>query len=74
MNKSNLHKIKLFFLDLPKREKLILSIFIDALLCITSVWISFYLRLGILPTRDLLILPSLASILFAVPVFYLSGL
>ena len=74
MNKSKLHPIKLFFLDLPKREKLILSIFIDSFLCITSVWISFYLRLGVLPTRDLLILPSLASILFAVPVFYLSGL
>ena len=74
MNKSKFHKIKLFFLDLPKREKLILSILIDSLLCITSVWISFYLRLGVLPTTKLLILPSLASILFAVPVFYLSGL
>ena len=74
MNKSKFHKIKLFFLDLPKREKLILSIFIDAFLCIMSVWISFYLRLGVLPNIDLLILPSLASILFAVPVFYLSGL
>ena len=74
MNKSKFHKIKLFFLDLPKREKLILSILIDSLLCITSVWISFYLRLGFLPKTNLLFLPSIASILFAVPVFYLSGL
>ena len=69
-----LHKTKLFFLDLPKNEKLIFSILIDVFLCITTVWISFYLRVGYFPFNKLLILPSIASIVFAIPVFYFSGL
>ena len=68
------HKTKLFFLDLPKNEKLIFSILIDVFLCITTVWISFYLRVGYFPFNKLLILPSIASIVFAIPVFYFSGL
>ena len=68
------HKTKLLFLDLPKNQKLIFSILIDSLLCITTVWISFYLRIGYFPFSKVLFLPSISSILFAVPVFYLSGL
>ena len=68
------HKIKLFFLDLPKTEKLIFSILIDCFLCITTVWISFYLRIGYFPFGKVLVLPSIASAVFAIPVFYLSGL
>ena len=69
-----LHKIKLFFLDLQKNEKLIFSILIDVFLCITTVWISFYLRIGYFPLGKVLILPSFAAIIFAIPVFYFSGL
>ena len=65
------HKTKLFFLDLPKNEKLIFSILIDVFLCVTTVWISFYLRVGYFPFNKLLILPSIASIVFAIPVFTL---
>ncbi len=68
------HKTKLFFLDLPKTEKLILSILIDLFLCISTVWISFYLRIGYFPFDKVLVLPSIASVLFAIPVFYFSGL
>tara|TARA_B100001989_G_scaffold251577_1_gene231101 strand:+ start:1750 stop:3678 length:1929 start_codon:yes stop_codon:yes gene_type:complete len=68
------HKTKLFFLDLPKTEKLILSILIDCFLCITTVWISFYLRIGYFPLGKVLILPSIAAVIFAIPVFYFSGL
>ena len=68
------HKTKLFFLDLPKTEKLILSILIDLFLCISTVWISFYLRIGYFPFGKVLVLPSIASVLFAIPVFYFSGL
>jgi len=68
------HKIKLFFLDLPKTEKLIFSILIDCFLCISTVWISFYLRIGYFPFGKVLVLPSIASAVFAIPVFYLSGL
>ncbi len=73
MNKK-FHKTKLFFLDLPKTEKLFLSILIDCFLCFSTVWISFYLRIGYFPFGKVLILPSIASILFAIPVFYISGL
>ena len=73
MNK-NFHKTKLFFLDLPKTEKLIISILIDVFLCISTVWISFYLRIGYFPFSNVLFLPSIASVAFAIPVFYLSGL
>lgn len=68
------HKTKLYFLDLPKAEKLIFSILVDILLCVTTVWVSFYLRIGYFPFGKLLILPSIASIVFAIPVFYFSGL
>ena len=73
MNKK-FHKTKLFFLDLPKTEKLIISIFIDFFLCISTVWISFYLRIGYFPLSNILVLPSIASVTIAIPVFYLSGL
>ena len=68
------HKIKLYFLDLSKKEKLLFSILIDVFLCIVTVWISFYLRIGYFPFSKVLFLPSISSILFAIPVFYFSGL
>jgi len=74
MMNRKFHKVKLFFLDLPKTEKLILSILIDCFLCISTVWISFYLRIGYFPFGKVLVLPSIASLIFAIPVFYLSGL
>ena len=73
MNRE-LHKTKLFFLDLPKTEKLVFSILIDVFLCFTTVWLSFYLRIEYFPSGKILILPSIASIVFAIPVFYFSGL
>ena len=65
------HKIKLFFLDLPKTEKLIFSILIDCFLCISTVWISFYLRIGYFPLGKVLVLPSIASIVFAIPLYFI---
>ena len=38
--------LRISLLDLPKSSKLIISLSIDALLCILTIWISFYLRLG----------------------------
>ena len=73
MNKK-FHKIKLYFLDLSKKDKILFSILIDFFLCILTVWISFYLRIGYFPFSKVLFLPSISSILFAIPVFYFSGL
>ncbi len=73
MNKK-FHKTKLFFLDLPRTEKLIISILVDIFLCVSTVWISFYLRIGYFPFDNVLVLPMIASVVFAIPVFYFSGL
>ena len=68
-------KIKLFLLDLPRDVKLIISLAVDSLLCILTVWFSFSLRLGQFATLEkFLIIPSFLSIVFAIPVFYFSGL
>ena len=62
-------------LDLPKSYKVFISISVDALVCILTTWISFYLRLGeLIPLNNDLLIPSLLSILLAIPIFYLSGL
>ena len=67
--------LRIILLDLPKSSKLIISLSIDAFLCILTIWISFYLRLGeLFPLGNPILLPSLISIIFAIPVFYLSGL
>jgi len=67
--------LRIILLDLPKVSKLIISLSIDALLCIFTIWISFYLRLGeLFPFGNPILIPSLISIIFAIPVFYISGL
>ena len=72
---EKINKIRLFLLDLPRDFKLIISLFVDSILCIFTVWISFYLRLGeFLNLQNAIIIPSFLSIIFAIPVFYFSGL
>ena len=69
MNKE-MNKIKLYFLDLPRFSKLIIYLVVDSFLCFLTVWVSFYLRLGELSRLESsIILPSLLSIIFAIPVF-----
>ena len=64
MNK-NINKLRLFLLDLPRDIKLIISLAVDSSLCIFTVWIAFYLRLGEFPTlQNALIIPSFLSIIF----------
>ena len=74
MNKK-IKKIRFFFLDLPRDIKLIISLVVDSFLCISTVWFAFYLRLGeFVNIENFVILPSFLSIVFAIPVFYFSGL
>ena len=64
-----------YLLDLPRDIKLIISLAVDSFLCFFTVWISFYLRLGkIVPLDNSVIFPSFLSVVFAIPVFYFSGL
>tara|TARA_Y100001968_G_scaffold316258_1_gene343861 strand:+ start:10117 stop:12066 length:1950 start_codon:yes stop_codon:yes gene_type:complete len=73
--KNELKKITLFFLDLPRGKKLILSLIVDSFLCFFTVWLAFLLRLGEIPNKyELIFFPTVISIFFAIPVFYLSGL
>ena len=72
---KKIDNLRIILLDLPKSSKIIISLLIDSLLCIFTVWISFYLRLGkLFPLVNPVLLPSLISIICAIPVFYLSGL
>ena len=65
--------LRIILLDLPKSSKLIISLSIDVLLCIFTIWISL-LEIGrIIPLWKSYINPSLISIIFAIPVFYISG-
>ena len=74
MNKE-INKFKLYFLDLPRFFKLIIYLAVDSFLCFLTVWLAFYLRLGDLSLlENSIIFPSFISIIFAIPVFYFSGL
>lgn len=67
-------------LELPRAIKRLVVITVDVFLCIWSVWLSFYLRLGEFIPISLknfegynTILPVTASIIFALPIFMAFG-
>ena len=73
--KNKIYNIRLFLLDLPGFSKIIISLIVDSFLCILTTWLSFYLRLGeLLQIKSTILLPSIISIIFALPIFYFSGL
>ena len=60
-------------LSRPVKRGIVLAL--DAGLCVLSVWLAFYLRLGVfVPLDQVLILPAAASVLLALPIFITSGL
>ena len=70
-----LSSLRFYLLDLPRIWKLLLSIFVDTLLCLVTVFFSFFLRLGkFAPIDSNLFVATFISILFAIPIFYISGL
>ena len=44
---NKINKLRIFLLDLPRDIKLIISLAVDSFLCILTVWLAFYLRLGL---------------------------
>ena len=73
--KRKVEKLSGFFLDLSKTKKIFISLFVDSFLCLFATWLSFYLRLGeVLPIKGVIFLTTFISIIFAIPIFYLSGL
>ena len=74
-----LNNIAKLVLGLPRYAKQWLVASVDTFLCILSVWVSFYLRLGEFPafryaTSTPVLITSTASVALAVPIFVVSGL
>ena len=62
-------------LSSSRSNKIGLVLTLDTILCITSVWLAFYLRLGeFYPLNDTHVLPALISLALALPIFIKSGL
>lgn len=62
-------------LALPRPIKRGVVLALDAGLCVLSVWLAFYLRLGVfMPLSGPPILPVIASVVLALPLFITSGL
>jgi FlaA1/EpsC-like NDP-sugar epimerase len=62
-------------LSLPRPFKRGLVLGVDACLCVLSVWLAFYLRMGFfMPVAGAMVWPVLASFVLALPIFFMSGL
>ena len=62
-------------LALPRPVKRGVVLTLDIGLCLLSVWLAFYLRLGdFLPFSKALIVPGMVSIILAIPLFVMTGL
>ncbi len=62
-------------LALPRPIKRGVVLIIDTGLCLLSVWLAFYLRLGdFVPISRALLLPALVSVVLTIPLFIVSGL
>ncbi len=62
-------------LSLPRPLKRGLVLGMDVGLCVLSVWLAFYLRLGVfVPLAGAMVWPVLASFVLALPIFIVSGL
>ena len=68
-------KFALPVLGLPRWAKILIVASVDVSLCILTVWLAFYLRLGMfieLSGNELAV--AMTSILIALPIFFVSGL
>ena len=62
-------------LSLPRFAKRIIALCVDTSFCILAVWIAYYLRLGEMRTlAGTMMVPVLASVFLAIPIFIISGL
>lgn len=73
--KRSLHKLVVPLLDLPRPAKRVVALFVDMSLCVLTVWLAYYLRLG-----EFVALSggewwaAWASIGIGIPIFVVSGL
>ncbi len=70
-----LRRLTAAILDLPRPVKRSVALVVDFGLCVLTVWLAFYLRLGVfIPLSKLSILPFVVSIVLALPLFIFTGL
>ena len=73
--KQSLLKLAVHILALPRAAKRFVALSVDLVLCILTVWLAFYLRLGeFIALSDNAFWAVGASICIALPIFVLSGL
>jgi FlaA1/EpsC-like NDP-sugar epimerase len=71
----NLIRFAVLALAMPRAVKRSVVLVLDAVLCILSVWLAFYLRSGsFIPLSGPAIWPAMASVVLALPIFITSGL
>jgi FlaA1/EpsC-like NDP-sugar epimerase len=72
---STLSRFAVPALSLPRPFKRGLVLLVDAGLCVLSVWLAFYLRLGVfVPLAGEMVWAVLVSVVLALPIFVTSGL
>jgi len=73
--KESLLKLAVTMLALPRAGKRFIALSVDLGLCVLTVWLAYYLRLGEFVVLSVDALPAVvASIVIALPIFILSGL
>lgn len=61
-------------LGLPRVAKRLIVLVVDASLCVLTVWLSFYLRLGeFIPLSESALVAAIVSIVIALPIFIVFG-
>lgn len=75
MSKMQLDQFAGPILALPRSAKRIVALLVDAGLCILSVWLAFFLRLGeFVPLTGNPLWAAVGSILLSLPIFIVTGL
>jgi FlaA1/EpsC-like NDP-sugar epimerase len=68
-------KLTIPVLALPRAAKRLVAMFVDLGLCVLTVWLAFYLRLGeFVPLSGTMLWAVGASVVIALPIFIVSGL
>ena len=73
--KQSLFKLAVPVLALPRAAKRLVALSVDLGLCILTVWLAYYLRLGeFVAISGNALMPVVASIAIALPIFIVAGL
>ena len=73
MNKPKPHISKI--LGLPRAAKRVIVLLVDTSLCVFTVWLAYYLRLGeFITLTEKALIPLFSAIVIALPIFMIFGL